>query len=196
VFIVRRCLLWLLQIHAAQGAFKHMRVSFQRASGEAGSLTVTPDHLIMRITAPGVVIGSTAGRVTECEYVPFRFVLQSWHLQALLQCSIVSAYKHCCVGWLSVASGSTITEYNSQPSRYQDLHVLLCAAPAVGAFETVPAAQIIKNDRIVVMKDPADHTAGYYVTAVTAVDAVEAEGIYVPAVASPYIVADGVVAPL
>jgi hypothetical protein len=67
---------------------------------------------------------------------------------------------------------------------------------AVGAFETVLAKTIVPGNKIVLMQDPADLTAGYHVSVVSTVEQVNAEGYYVPAVASPYIVADGAIVPL
>lgn len=77
-----------------------------------------------------------------------------------------------------------------------------CCAPdsavaaAVGAFATVPALSIAAGDRLVLLADPQNAAAGFFVAAVTAVESVTAEGMYVPAIESPYIVADGVVMPL
>lgn len=67
---------------------------------------------------------------------------------------------------------------------------------AVGAFETIPANAVQAGDRLVLLADPADASAGFVVAAVSSVESVEAEGMFVPAVEMPYIVADGVVVPL
>jgi hypothetical protein len=66
----------------------------------------------------------------------------------------------------------------------------------VGSFVTVSAATIKAGDNLVLLADPANAAAGFYVAAVTAAEAVTAEGMYVPAIESPYIVAEGVVMPL
>jgi hypothetical protein len=48
----------------------------------------------------------------------------------------------------------------------------------------------------VLLANPAKASAGFIVAAVTAAESVVAEGMYVPAIESPYIVAEGVVMPL
>lgn len=69
-------------------------------------------------------------------------------------------------------------------------------AAAVGAFVTVAASTIKAGDRLVLLANPAKASAGFIVAAVTAAESVVAEGMYVPAIESPYIVAEGVVMPL
>jgi hypothetical protein len=48
----------------------------------------------------------------------------------------------------------------------------------------------------VLLADPADASAGFVVANVSRLEVVDAEGMYVPAVEMPYIIADGVVMPL
>jgi hypothetical protein len=60
-------LLPMLQLHAAQGTIRQVRFSFQRASGEPGSVTITPTHLVMRLTAAGTLVGSQSTRVDACK---------------------------------------------------------------------------------------------------------------------------------
>jgi hypothetical protein len=67
---------------------------------------------------------------------------------------------------------------------------------AVGAFDTVPAAYVVVGDKLVVRKDPTDASQGFVVAAVTAVEGVRAEGLYLPVIEHPYLVVDGVVMPL
>lgn len=52
------------------------------------------------------------------------------------------------------------------------------------------------GDSIVLLKDPADASAGYYVAQVTALQAVNGNGMYFPQIEMPYIIADGAVVPL
>jgi hypothetical protein len=53
---------------------------------------------------------------------------------------------------------------------------------AVGAFETVPANQVQAGDLLVLLADPSDASAGFVVAAVSSVESVYAEGMYIPAV--------------
>lgn len=59
----------------------------------------------------------------------------------------------------------------------------------------MPANSVQAGDKLVLLVDPSDAAAGFVVAAVSSVETVEAEGMYVPAVEMPYIIADGVVTP-
>jgi hypothetical protein len=63
-------------------------------------------------------------------------------------------------------------------------------------FENVPAARVQAGDKIVLMTDPAKRSRGLSVVTVKKSEAVRAEGRFLPAIDRPYIIADGVVAPL
>jgi len=43
------------------------KISFARATGAAGSITLSDTHLMMRLTAGDVIVGRTASSVEECE---------------------------------------------------------------------------------------------------------------------------------
>lgn len=79
----------------------------------------------------------------------------------------------------------------------QQLHARCIASQcAVGPFETVRAENVRTGDLLVLMADPQDAASQFFATAVSLLEPVSAEGMYVPAIESPYIIADGVVAPL
>jgi hypothetical protein len=58
----------------------------------------------------------------------------------------------------------------------------------------VPAGAIQPDDMVAVLTDATNAEVGFTSVAITAVDAVEAKGMYTPALDKPFIVADGVVA--
>lgn len=68
--------------------------------------------------------------------------------------------------------------------------------PAVGAFETVEASAVLPGDKIAVLKNTSDASAGFEVGAVTHVEEVWANGAYNPALEAPYMIVDDVVAPV
>lgn len=51
------------------------------------------------------------------------------------------------------------------------------------------------GDRIVVLKDESDTSAGFQVVDVTSTDKLKAAGLYVPSIGRGYLIADGVVTP-
>lgn len=120
-------------LHAEAKQLLQTRIRFNRMGGSPGSITVSPTHMVLRLTsdAAAAPAGATAASVA-----------------------------------------------------------------AFGAFATVPASSIVAGDRLVLLADPQNAAAGFFVAAVTAVESITAEGMYVPAIESPYIVADGVVMPL
>jgi hypothetical protein len=67
---------------------------------------------------------------------------------------------------------------------------------AVGQFELVPAAKVRAGNKLVVtLKDKAGATS-FAAVQVDEVVKVSAKGLYLPVIEQPYIVVDGVVAPL
>jgi len=73
--------------------------------------------------------------------------------------------------------------------------VAMFALYAVGAFSLVQAQALRPGDRMVVLKDEANPSAGFKVVAVVSADFVKADGYYVPAIGRGYLIADGAVAP-
>lgn len=67
---------------------------------------------------------------------------------------------------------------------------------AVGPFKLVAARDVQPGDRLVVGASPVDASAGFVVGSVTAVEGVQAQGLYLPVIEHPYLVVDGVVMPL
>jgi len=79
-------------------------------------------------------------------------------------------------------------------------HAFCCAATyialyAVGAFSLVQSQALQPGDRIVVLKDEANPSAGFRVVAVVSAERVKADGYYVPGIGRGFLIADGVVAP-
>lgn len=73
-------------------------------------------------------------------------------------------------------------------------HPLHCA---VGEFATIAAMAVAAGDKLAVLTDESDPAAGFTVVAVTSAAKVAASGMYLPVLkTSPYIIAEGVVAPL
>jgi hypothetical protein len=73
---------------------------------------------------------------------------------------------------------------------------VLVTPSIVGPFETVRADSIQAGDKIVLLTNPKDPSAGFFVAAVANSEEVDASGIYNPAIEMPYIIAEGVVVPL
>lgn len=69
-------------------------------------------------------------------------------------------------------------------------------ATAVGAYENVRADSIKAGDKIVLLANTTDASAGFLVAAVETSTAINASGIYAPGIETPYITADGMVVPL
>lgn len=77
---------------------------------------------------------------------------------------------------------------------------MCCAATwiapyAVGAFSLVQAQALRPGNRIVVLKDESNPSAGFKVVAVDSAERVRADGYYIPAIGRGYLIVDGVVAP-
>lgn len=70
------------------------------------------------------------------------------------------------------------------------------AAAAVGAFDTLEATYIKTGDKIVILANPADASAGFQVTSVVSSTAEYVAGFILPFVEMPYVIADGVIVPL
>jgi len=66
----------------------------------------------------------------------------------------------------------------------------------VGAFQAVSANQLRPGDRVAVLIDEANPSAGFTAATVDKVDHVLRHGTYLPAIEKPYIVANGLVTPL
>lgn len=76
------------------------------------------------------------------------------------------------------------------------LHLFLAPRIAVGAFELVQASKVQENDLFAVVTDPENPAAGVTVVKVDAVEEVEAEGMYLPVITRPFLIANDVVTPL
>jgi hypothetical protein len=60
----------------------------------------------------------------------------------------------------------------------------------------VRADSIQAGDKVVLLANPNDPSAGFFVAAVATSEQVDAPGIFNPAIEMPYIIAEGVVVPL
>jgi hypothetical protein len=69
-----------------------------------------------------------------------------------------------------------------------------CVLHAVGSFDLIPTGQVKAGDLMAVLTDDSNPEGGFTVVAVTSNKEVTAEGIYVPHIEKPYLIADGMVA--
>jgi hypothetical protein len=76
------------------------------------------------------------------------------------------------------------------------LPLLLPCSAAVGSFKLLAARDVAPGDRLVVGSSPVGASGGFVVGTVTAVEGVEADGLYLPVIEHPYLLVDGVVMPL
>lgn len=67
----------------------------------------------------------------------------------------------------------------------------------MGSFASLTTEEIKPGDRLAVVADEANPSAGFTAAVVDAVEVVEdSSGIYLPAISKPFMVLDGVIVPL
>lgn len=67
---------------------------------------------------------------------------------------------------------------------------------SVGAFQTARASTLAAGNKIVLLKDQSNPSAGFEVVSVTSVQTVSTTGAFNPAFEMPYIVVNDVVVPV
>jgi hypothetical protein len=115
------CLLVLppsLQVHADSVTVQQQRLSFSRPDGSSGSITVTPTHLVYKLTGDTPLTHS-AGSVNACErastmhtawegaslYLDTRARIQEHaHLSASIYLLLLPSLP-CCCSWVLQAAG-------------------------------------------------------------------------------------------
>lgn len=57
-------------LHAEPKQLQQTRITFTRAGGSTGSITVSPSHMVLKLTGDSVAVGATATTVAACKH-PF-----------------------------------------------------------------------------------------------------------------------------